>query len=127
MEFVLFDTGASHSFISRVFVDRNSIPTESIPTPVKVSSLGGELVEAFGCRNLSLDIGAYSFPTSLIVLESQGLDVILGMDWMTACKGVIDCAKRAILLTTSKKKGIRFKSTFELGGTKVNSLKGVSL
>ena len=37
---VLFDTGASHSFISRVFVDRNKIPSESIRTPVKVSSPG---------------------------------------------------------------------------------------
>jgi hypothetical protein len=81
-------------------VDRNSIPTESIPTPIKVSSPGGELVAAFGCCNLSLDIGAYNFPTNLIVLESQGLDVILGMDWMIAYKGVIDCAERSILLTT---------------------------
>jgi hypothetical protein len=124
---VLFDTGASHSFISRVFVDRNSIPTESIPSPIKISSPGGELVAAFGCRNLSLDIGAYSFSTSLIVLESQGLDVILGMNWMTEYEGVIDCAKRSVTLTTPEKKRIRFKSTFELRGTKVNSLKGVSL
>jgi hypothetical protein len=105
---VLFDTSASHSFISRVFVDRNSIPTESIPTPIKISSLGGELVAAFGCRNLSLDIGAYSFPTSMIVLESQGLDVILGMNWMTEYEGVIDCAKRSVTLTTPEKKRIHF-------------------
>jgi hypothetical protein len=123
---VLFDTGASHSFISRVFVDRNSIPTESIPTPIKISSPTGELVAAFGCRNLSLDIGAYSFPTSVIVLESQGLDVILGMNWMTEYEGVIDCAKRSVTLTTPEKKCIHFKSTFELRETKVNSLKGVS-
>jgi hypothetical protein len=124
---VLFDTGASHSFIGRVFVDRNSILTETIPTPIKISSPSGELVAAFGCRNLSLDIGAYSFPTSLIILESQGLDVILGMIWMTEYEGVIDCSKRSIKLTTPEKKRIRFKSTFELRGTKVNSLKGVSL
>jgi hypothetical protein len=49
------------------------------------------------------------------------------MDWMRAYKGVIDCAERAIFLTTPEKKHIRFKSTFELRGTKVNSLKGVSL
>jgi hypothetical protein len=124
---VLFDTGASHSFISRVFVDRNRIPTETINTPIRISSPGGELVAAFGCRRLILEIGAHSFPTSLIVLESQGLDVILGMDWMTEYEAVIECAKRSIMLTTPEKKRIRFKSTFELRGTKINSLKGVSI
>jgi hypothetical protein len=46
---------------------------------------------------------------------------------MTEYEGVIDCAKRSVTLTTPKKKCIRFKSTFELRGTKVNSLNGVSL
>jgi hypothetical protein len=49
------------------------------------------------------------------------------MDWMTAFEGVIDIAKRTITLTTPKKKQIRFKSTFELKGSNVNFLKGVSM
>jgi hypothetical protein len=64
---------------------------------------------------------------NLIVLDSQGLDVILGMDWMTTFEGVIDYANKTITLTTPKKKRFRFKSTFELKGSKVNSLKGVSM
>jgi hypothetical protein len=59
---VLFDTGASHSFISRVFVDKNKIPTRTIDRPIKVSSPGGELVAAFGCQDLTLGIGKYQFP-----------------------------------------------------------------
>jgi hypothetical protein len=46
---------------------------------------------------------------------------------MTAFDGVIDCANRTITLTTPEKKRISFKSTFELKGSKVNSLKGVSM
>jgi hypothetical protein len=46
---------------------------------------------------------------------------------MTGYEGVIDCAIRSVTLTTPEKKRIHFKSTFELRGTKVNSLKGVSL
>jgi hypothetical protein len=49
------------------------------------------------------------------------------MDWMTIFEGVIDIAKRTITLTTPEKKRIHFKSTFELKGSKVNSLKGVSM
>jgi hypothetical protein len=123
---VLFDTGASHSFISRVFVDTSKTPVETINTPIRISSPGGELVSKFGCRGLSLKIGAYSFPTSLIILESKGLDIILGMDWMTAYEGIIDCAKRVVTLTTPEKKRIRFKSNFELKGSMVNSLKGLA-
>jgi hypothetical protein len=40
---------------------------------------------------------------------------------------VIDCVKRSITLTTLEKKRICVKSTFELKGSKLNSLKGVSL
>jgi hypothetical protein len=68
---VLFDTGASHSFISRVFVDRNKIPTRTIDRPIKISSPGGELVAAFGCRDLTIGIRKYQFPAHLIVLESD--------------------------------------------------------
>jgi hypothetical protein len=49
------------------------------------------------------------------------------MDWMTAFEGVIDCANKTITLTTPEKKRFHFKSTFELKGSKVNSLKGVSM
>jgi hypothetical protein len=124
---VLFDTGASHSFISRAFVVKNKIPTETIDHPIRVSSPGGELLVNAGCRDLVLEIGKHKFPANLVVLDSQGLDGILGMDWMIAFEGVIDCANKTITLTTPEKKHIRFKSTFELKGTKVNSLKGVSM
>jgi hypothetical protein len=81
---VLFDTGASHSFISRAFVVKNKIPTEIIGCPTRVSSPGGELIVNVSCRDLVLEIGKHKFLANLIVLDSQGLDVILGMDWMTA-------------------------------------------
>jgi hypothetical protein len=87
----------------------------------------GELIVNAGCRDLVLEIGKHKFPANLIVLDSQGLDVILGMDWMTSFEGVIDCANKTITLTTPEKKRIYFKSTFELKGSKVNSLKGVSM
>jgi hypothetical protein len=87
----------------------------------------GELIVNAGCRDLVLEIGKHKFQANLIVLDSQGLDVILGMDWMTAFEGVIDCANKTITLTTPEKKRIRFKSTFELKGSKVNSLKGASM
>jgi hypothetical protein len=40
------------------------------------------------------------FSANLIVLDSKGADVILGMDWMTKQKALIDCAKKSVKLTT---------------------------
>ena len=89
---VLFDTGASHSFISRTFVNKNALPIETMRNPIRVSSPGGEMLVHSWCRQLWLEVGTHRFPANLIILESQGLDVILGMDWMTCFGGVIDCA-----------------------------------
>ncbi|XP_071680330.1 uncharacterized protein [Lolium perenne] len=124
---VLFDTGASHSFISRAFVNKNGITSESIGKTIKVSSPGGEMIVNTGCRDLTLEIGPYEFLTHLVILESQGLDVILGMDWMTSYRGVIDCVSRSITLTTPEGKRIRFKSRLDFGDIRQNNLKGVSL
>jgi hypothetical protein len=116
-----------HSFISKAFVVKNKIPTKTIGCPIRVSSPGGELIVNAGCRNLVLEIGKHKFPANLIVLDSQGIDVIIGMDWMATFEGIIDCANKTITLTTPKKKRIHVRSTFELKGPKINSLKGVSL
>jgi len=39
---VLFDTGASHSFISRGFVDKFKLPIVALKSPMLVSSPGVE-------------------------------------------------------------------------------------
>ena len=36
-----------------------------------------------GCFQMPLTIGSNVFPSDFIILESQGLDVILGMDWLS--------------------------------------------
>jgi hypothetical protein len=41
------------------------------------------------------------FLANLIVLESKGINMILGMDWLSKHNGMIDCAKKAVKLTPS--------------------------
>ena len=45
-----------------------------------------------------IEIGGSSFSASLIVLGNSDIDVILGMDWLTANAAVIDCAERSVSL-----------------------------
>jgi hypothetical protein len=48
------------------------------------------------------------FVTNHIVLESKGIDVILGMDWLSKHKVLINCAKKAVKLTTPEGKEMEF-------------------
>jgi hypothetical protein len=41
-------------------------------------------------------------------LESKGIDVILGMDWLSKYKLLINCAKKSIKLTTLDEKELEF-------------------
>jgi hypothetical protein len=41
-------------------------------------------------------------------LESKGIDVILGMDWLSKHKVLIDCAKKSVKLTTPEGKKMEF-------------------
>lgn len=122
---VLFDTGASHSYISRGFVDMYKLPTKVLSTPMLVSSPGAEYIASQGCFQILLAIGRYVFPSDLIILESQGLDMILGMDWLSMYGGNIDYASKSILLTTPEGRRIKYVSRHLPIRTQVNSLTGV--
>ena len=43
-------------------------------------------------------INGIEFQADLVVLKTEGLDVILGMDWLTKHKGLISCSPRSVSL-----------------------------
>ena len=79
---VLFDSGASHSFISQAFVRNHSIPLCAMQNPILVNSPGGSMQASYRCLPTSLFLRGVEFKVSPIVLRASGIDVILGMDWM---------------------------------------------
>ena len=56
---VLFDTGASHSYILGGFVDKYNLPTKVLRTPMLVSSPGAEYMASQGCFQVPLSIGTH--------------------------------------------------------------------
>jgi hypothetical protein len=60
------------------------------------------------CPKVNLKIRGIDFVFNLIVLESKGIDVILGMDWLSKHKVLIDCAKESVKLTTLEGKEMEF-------------------
>jgi hypothetical protein len=49
-------------------------------------------------REVLLELAGQVFPTHLIVLDGQGIDVILGMSWMKMHKAILDIARRLVYL-----------------------------
>jgi hypothetical protein len=105
---VLFDSGASHSFISVAYIEKYNLPIALLRCQIIVSSLEGDMPARQLCPKVNLKIKGIYFVANLIVLESKGIDVILGMDWLSKHKVFINCAKKFVKLTTPDGKELEF-------------------
>jgi hypothetical protein len=105
---VLFDSGASHSFVAANFVQKHNLPLSTLKNQIIVSSPGGDMHARHVCPKVNILIRVVEFIANLIVLASKGIDVILGMDWLSKHKGMINCAKKVVRLTTSSGKGVEY-------------------
>jgi hypothetical protein len=97
---VLFDTGATHSFITASWVEAHNLPVTTMSTPIQIDSTGGRIRADSICLNVSVEIRGVVFPTNLIVMSTQGIDVILGMNWLDKYQAIISCDKRIIKLVS---------------------------
>jgi hypothetical protein len=105
---ILFDSGAYHSFVAASFVKKYNLPLSMLKNWIIVSSPGGDMHARHVCSKVSILIRGLEFLANLIVLESKGIDVILGMDWLSKHNGLIDSAKKAVRLTLSTSKELEY-------------------
>jgi hypothetical protein len=76
---ILFDLGAPHSFISAEYVAKYNLPVSLFKWRMVVSSPGGDMLARQVCPRVNIKIRGVDFIANLIVLDSKGIDVILGM------------------------------------------------
>jgi hypothetical protein len=97
---VLFDPGATHSFVSIVFIRLSSLvmrilePGLAVTTPVGKSVVYKRVV----CE-CPVSICGRVLPINLVVLPMFSYDVILRMDWLTRHSTIIDCILKQVTLT----------------------------
>jgi hypothetical protein len=96
---VLFDSGASHSFISQEFAQLHGITFVKLPTTLMVQSPGSTWRTNMVSHGNKIEIGYLLFPIPLIALRSTDIDIILGMDWLAKYQAVLDCAAKSLTLT----------------------------
>ena len=89
---VLFDSGASRSFVSQTFSSGFRVSIDDLECPLRVSIANEHEVFAssvyLGCE---LVIFGVSFPIDLIPIPMGDVCVILGMDWLSRFGAMIDC------------------------------------
>jgi hypothetical protein len=126
---VLFDSGASHSFILSTFVAKHHLPISIIKQTMLVSSLGGEMRTKHICPTVSVTIrGGVDFLGNFIILDSKGIDIILGVDWLRKYDRVILCANRAIRLTKEDGVVLEFNAAMQADqASLLNQVQGTSL
>ena len=97
---VLFDSGATHSFVTERFVTKGGLVVTQMSRDMLVQIPGSQTRAKMTCKETPIEILGKNFPANLVILGTQGIDVILGMNWLAKYQGRIDCARRAVALTT---------------------------
>jgi hypothetical protein len=95
---VLFDSDATHDFISKACTQKCQLMIELVSTPYMIPTPGGIIATKQLVMAAPLNLASRLFKTNLVVLEGQGIDVILGMGWMKGLKVVLDITARMVHL-----------------------------
>ncbi|GAU49453.1 hypothetical protein TSUD_407400 [Trifolium subterraneum] len=92
---VLFDCGATNSFISVECVMRLGLSSTSLIPPMNVAvATGGKVVSKRVCQNCPVSVAGKIYHVDLICLPLKDMDIVLGMDWLSANTVYIGCAEK---------------------------------
>nr|KYP61801.1 Transposon Ty3-G Gag-Pol polyprotein [Cajanus cajan] len=95
---ILFDSGASHSFISYACAAMLGVPVCDlglrllVSTPSSASIVASEL-----CVGCPIVVNERRYKVNLICLPLVDIDIILGMDWLSANRILIDCVNKRLI------------------------------
>ena len=97
---VLFDLGATYSFISIVFITLSRLVVRTSKLGLAVTTPVGKKM-VYKCVVCECRVSIYGrvLPANLIVFPMFSYDVILGMDWLMRHLAVIDCTRTEVTLT----------------------------
>ncbi|XP_022852772.1 uncharacterized protein LOC111374352 [Olea europaea var. sylvestris] len=121
--YILFDSGATNSFISISFVARSNLACVKTNYELEVSIPSGRTL----CTNrmtkaMKLEIDGKILQADLYLLEMKDFDVILGMDWLGLNHATIRCHEKEVLFHRLREEefhffGAKFKSLPRLVST----------
>ena len=99
--YVLFDSGASRSFVSIKFASQSSFKLDKLPKPLEVEVADSKTFIVHdvykGCK---LTIDGEHYEVDLIPMTLGEFDVVIGMDWLATYQANIVCNRKIIQLVS---------------------------
>jgi predicted aspartyl protease len=93
---ILFDSGATHSFMNQSTQINLCLNMLRVKNEYKIATPGGKISSNTLVKSVPFQLGSKVFQTNLLTLGLDGIDVILGMNWMTHHKVTMDIADQRI-------------------------------
>jgi hypothetical protein len=93
---ILFDSGATHSFISENLLGKLGLKGMQTKSAYKITTPGGNISSHLVTFGVPLRLGSRVIRSNIITIKLEGMDVILGMEWMTQHKVVLDISDRVV-------------------------------
>jgi hypothetical protein len=93
---ILFDSGASHSFISQKFSAKCQLPFYLTRGSFMNATPGGKVASNQLNQSVPIRLGSHIVKTTLLILGLENVDIILGANWMTRHQVVLDVASRIV-------------------------------
>ncbi|XP_061337316.1 uncharacterized protein LOC133284329 [Gastrolobium bilobum] len=101
----MFDSGATHSFISKFVANGLQLPIHEFTTPMVVKTATGDIVStSLKCKEVRFVYEQEEYMVDLIVLEGMNLHIILGMDSLVRYGVILDCYSRRIFFSAKGEK-----------------------
>jgi hypothetical protein len=93
---ILFGSGATHSFVSAKYGTKIGLDIYPTNGDYKITTPGGKTLSNQICRKVPLQLGSQLMKTDLLLLDLEGMDVLLGMNWMTQHHVSLDISSRTV-------------------------------
>ena len=106
---MLFDSSASHSFISAKFARKHSLKIESSNQEWHVNMPTGKTqISRLIIRRNPLENYPWNLEADFIVMDIQEFDIIYGMDWLSEHHAHIDCRNKKIMFNIPNRRRFYF-------------------
>jgi len=93
----LFDSGASHIYISDSFTALHFIPVKYLDHQWEISTRNGVVISNRICIDCPVELCNRTLAIDMLVLDTKRYDVILGMTWLSKYHAVIDCRNKKVI------------------------------
>jgi hypothetical protein len=95
---ILFDSAASHDFMSFTCAKKAKLSLVALGAPYVISNPRGQVDADQVAQKVLLELSRRIISTNLIILSGQDIDVILGMCWIKLHRAVLDIVGRLVHL-----------------------------